>query len=181
MNYIVLDLEATCWEGSTSHHNEIIEIGAVLVNEQKETVSEFVQFVKPLKHPRLSDFCKELTSIRQNDVDQAPYFGEALEKFQTWIGYGQEEYVLCSWGFYDKKQFESDCQLHGLSTGWLENHISLKHQYAKFKKLRRAIGMKNALQNENMKLTGTHHRGIDDARNIANIFIKYFEQWKMPG
>ena len=37
--------------------------------------------------------------------------------------------------------------------------------------------MKWALEKEKIQLEGTHHRGIDDARNIAKIFIKYFEEW----
>jgi 3'-5' exoribonuclease 1 len=37
--------------------------------------------------------------------------------------------------------------------------------------------MKNALELEGLKLDGTHHRGIDDARNIAKVFIKYFDKW----
>ncbi|MFT6335454.1 MAG: inhibitor of KinA sporulation pathway (predicted exonuclease) [Halioglobus sp.] len=77
-----------------------------------------------------------------------------------------------------KKKFESDCGVHGLDSSWVEKHISLKPQYGKFKMLKRAIGMKNALLNEKMQLEGTHHRGIDDARNIAKIFVKYFDQWE---
>ena len=178
MNFIVFDLEATCWEGWDKSQNETIEIGAVLINDKNEIVSEFQQFIKPLKHPVLSEFCKELTSIKQSDVDKAPYFGEVIENFKTWFNCGSEDYVLCSWGFYDRKQFESDCKIHGLDDTWVDKHISLKHQYGKFMKLRRAIGMKNALINENIELDGTHHRGIDDARNIAKIFRKYFDQWK---
>ena len=63
MNYIIVDLEATCWQGKRLGQNETIEIGAVLVNEHKEIVSEFEQFIKPLNHPILSAFCTELTSF----------------------------------------------------------------------------------------------------------------------
>ncbi len=178
MHYIIYDLEATCWDGRNKAQNETIEIGAVLVNDKKEIVSEFVQFVKPLKNPNLSEFCKNLTSIKQSDVDNAPYFGEAIEKFKAWGDLKNEEYVLCSWGYYDKKQFESDCNIHNLNSDWVNRHINLKHQYGKFKKLKRAIGMKNALDNEKIILTGTHHRGIDDARNITKIFLRYFDMWE---
>jgi inhibitor of KinA sporulation pathway (predicted exonuclease) len=177
MNYIIFDLEATCWEGNRSRRNETIEIGAVLVSDHKEVVVEFQVFVKPLKNPILSSFCTELTSINQSDVDQAPSFDEAIEQFKDWFGFGKEEYLLCSWGFYDREQLKSDSKIHGLDHAWVERHISLKHQYAELKKLRRAIGMKNALKREKMGLEGTHHRGIDDARNIAKIFIKYFDKW----
>ena len=94
-------------------------------------------------------------------------------------GYKSHDYLLCSWGLYDKKQFESDCLIHGLDSTWTENHINVKKEYGKLKNLRRAKGMKNALKMERIALEGTHHRGIDDAKNIAKIFIKYFDQWNI--
>ena len=179
MNYIIFDLEATCWQTGGHGQGETIEIGAVLINEHRELVAEFSRFIKPIKHPILSDFCIELTSIQQSDVDTAGYFREVVEAFQDWIGLGDKDYLLCSWGFYDRKQLESDCKLHGVEQKWLEKHISLKHQYGDFKQLRRKLGMKRALMKEGMDLEGTHHRGIDDARNIAKIFVKYFDRWKL--
>jgi len=183
MVYIIVDLEATCWEKRENRPNEIIEIGAVAINEEGALVDEFDIFVKPLLHPTLSDFCTELTSITQEMVDTAPGFPEALQAFQDWIAActgDQEQYVLCSWGHYDRVQFKNDCVLHKLDTQWLELHISLKHQYADLKNLRRPIGMKKALWQEGLKLEGVHHRGLDDAQNIAKIFLNYFEFWTMP-
>src|SRR5690349_5592775 len=177
MSYIIFDLKATCWEEHDKGPNEIIEIGAVKIDKTRTVVSEFSSFIKPLKHPVLSDFCKRLTSIKQDDVDHAPGFNDVIGTFRNWISKGSEGYVLCSWGFYDKNQFESDCRIHGLDVSWLTRHVSLKHQYAKFRKLKRPTGMKNALDLEELKLEGTHHRGIDDARNIARIFIKHFDNW----
>jgi 3'-5' exoribonuclease 1 len=63
MNYIIFDLEATCWEGWDKSRNETIEIGAVKISDEREIISEFSSFIKPLKHFILSDFCKSLTSI----------------------------------------------------------------------------------------------------------------------
>lgn len=180
MNYIIFDLEATCWEGRRDLPNETIEIGAVLVNDKMEIVNEFVQFIKPVIHPTLSEFCKELTTIQQEDVDQAPNFGEAIEKFKSWFNYESGDYCLCSWGFYDRTQLNNDSILHELDTAWLKNHISLKHQFAELKNLKRPCGMKGALDREGLSLEGTHHRGIDDARNISKIFLKNFGLWKIP-
>lgn len=177
MNFIIFDLEATCWDQRDMKDNETIEIGAVKIDSNRVVIDEFVQFIKPINYPVLSDFCKNLTSIQQADVDNAPLFPEAIEKFKSWIDVDNAEYVLCSWGFYDRKQFESDCSLHHLDIGWLQNHISLKHQHGEIRNLRRAIGMQNALELEGFSLEGTHHRGIDDAKNIAKIFVKYFEKW----
>jgi inhibitor of KinA sporulation pathway (predicted exonuclease) len=176
MIYIVVDLEATCWEDRSKSPNEIIEIGAVMVNEYKEQISEFDTFVKPIIHTQLSDFCTQLTSITQTLVDSAPLFPQAIAGFQNWITSHSDEYVLCSWGFYDKKQFENDCLLHNLPADWIKAHWSIKHQYSKIKNMK-PMGMEQALAKELLTLEGTHHRGIDDAKNIAKIFIKYFDHW----
>jgi 3'-5' exoribonuclease 1 len=176
MKYIIFDLEATCWDQYDRSDNETIEIGAIMIDENRKIVKEFNQFVKPIKYPKLSEFCIKLTSIKQEEIDKALYFHDVKKMFLDWIG--QEEYVLCSWGFYDKKQLESDCIIHSIDIDWVQSHISLKHQYSKFKNLDRAIGMKRALEYENIKMEGKHHRGIDDAKNISKIFIKYFDYWE---
>jgi len=179
MNFIIVDLEATCWEKRDQSPNEIIEIGAICVGKNKKVLEEFNEFVKPKIHPKISEFCTQLTSITQAQVDTALEFPEVLEKFQNWIQHFGEDYLLCSWGFYDRVQFKNDCVLHELDTDWLEKHISLKHQYQKIRHLRRPIGMKKTLKKEKMPLEGFHHRGIDDVRNIVKIFLKYFDEWKI--
>ncbi|MEL6538913.1 MAG: 3'-5' exonuclease [Bacteroidota bacterium] len=96
MNYIVLDLEATCWQYRSEHQqNEIIEIGALKVNATGQTVDEFAEFVQPKLDPTLSNFCKELTSISQSQVDNADTFEVVLGRFQEWINL-REPFVLCS-------------------------------------------------------------------------------------
>lgn len=177
MNYIIVDLEATCWKKKGHFENEIIEIGAVCVDAIGQVCGEYGRFVQPIENPVLSDFCIDLTSIQQKDVDGAAAFPEVLADFLNWIATFGEDYWLCSWGFYDKSQFKKDCERHGLSIDWLEQHISLKHQYKDIHLLRRPIGMVGALRREGISLEGTHHRGIDDARNIAKIFIHNFDYW----
>ena len=178
MNWIILDLEATCWQDRRTGPNEIIEIGALCINDKQEILGEFQSFVKPQAHPKLSKFCTELTSITQKMVDSAPLFPEALDYFLQWIQSFKDDYMLCSWGNYDRNQFLSDCQLHNTNFAWLRPHISLKHQHAEICKLRRKVGVKNALKLEGLDFEGTHHRGIDDARNIAKIFLRYYGQWR---
>jgi inhibitor of KinA sporulation pathway (predicted exonuclease) len=66
-----------------------------------------------------------------------------------------------------------------LDTRWLKNHISLKHQYADIKGIK-GVGMPTALKMEGLTMEGTHHRGIDDAKNIAKIFMTCFDEWEFP-
>ena len=178
MNYIVFDLEATCLkERKPDFRNETIEIGAVKYiygQNVLHAIDIFSMFIKPYLNPNLSDFCMELTTIKQSNVDSAPYFPGVINKFQEWIG---SEYLLCSWGDYDKKQFVNDCILHGLDYTWTQDHFNLKADFSRILNLNKQVGMKRALDICHIPLDGIHHRGIDDAMNIANIFTKYFKQW----
>lgn len=181
MHYIVYDLEATCWrEPGHTKKSEIIEIGAVKVDDNGEILGEFAEFVKPTKYPRISRFCTQLTSITQKDVDPADTYPLSIQRFQEWIGVGEQDYLLCSWGFFDRDQLLYESKKHGLPTEWIHRHISVKHQYAEFGKIPTLTGMKKALKAEEIELVGKHHRGIDDARNIAKLFVRYLGDWKYP-
>ncbi len=179
MQYIIFDLEATCWERSNTLNlsHEIIEIGAVKLDQHLNEISLFQCFVKPTINPILSDFCTELTSIQQSDVDQAPTFEDAIDQFVRWID--DHEPVVLSWGYYDKSQLIKECEEKKVKSEiiqLLNNHHSLKHEFAEITK-RKPCGMQKALNILNIELIGTHHRGIDDAQNIAKIFKNIFPQW----
>lgn len=77
---------------------ETIEIGAVMLDATTlDILDEYCAFIKPVRHPRLTDFCTSLTSIRQADVDLAPEFPEAISVFQAWLQ-RYADVVFCSWG-----------------------------------------------------------------------------------
>lgn len=171
--YIIFDLEATCWEEKNDKAKEIIEIGAVKLRDDLEIVDTFSEFVKPTINPVLSDFCKTLTFIKQEDVDNAKTFNDAIRDFERWVLSSSEDVKLISWGYYDKKQILEESQHKNYSGGIIKllekKHISLKHEFAKIRK-EKPCGMAKALKKLNLPLEGTHHRGLDDAKNIARIF-----------
>jgi len=176
MRYVIVDLEATCWqEGASPDRMEIIELGAVLLASSRGPVAgEFGSFVKPVASPELSAFCTQLTSIRQADVDQAEPFPEVLPRFIAWIG--PEPFTLCSWGAYDLRQLRQDCLRHRLELpAAFERHINLKQEYSRLRG-GRPMGMKRALAREGIPLEGSHHRGIDDARNIAKLALLFLPE-----
>jgi 3'-5' exoribonuclease 1 len=174
MRYIIVDLEATCWEGTGNYYpagvrpNEIIEIGAVVLpSAASSAADEFGRFVRPVAKPELSDFCIKLTSITQADVDSAAIFPAVFQGFVNWIG--PEPFVLCSWGQYDLNQFRADCGRHDFPLpATFERHVNVKKEFARVFKVR-PCGMAEALKHAGLPLEGQHHRGIDDARNIAKL------------
>ena len=188
MRYIVVDLEATCWEqGQTPERMEIIEIGAVSLPSVSQTsdrdctdtecsAPEFQSFVRPVAEPILSPFCRKLTTIEQASVDTADLFPVVLDRFLQWIG--PSPITLCSWGAYDLEQFRIDCRRHQIEfPKAFQKHINLKDQYSRFFGSKRC-GMATALQQQKIAFVGTHHRGIDDARNIAKLAHRILPKWE---
>jgi inhibitor of KinA sporulation pathway (predicted exonuclease) len=170
--YLIIDLEATCCDSGTvpRHEMEMIEIGAVMLNSTTwEIDSEFQQFIQPVRHPQLTAFCTQLTSIQQQDVEQAPQFIEAISRFKEWLNLFPN-YTFCSWGNYDKNQFIQDCKYHNIPYPFNSEHINIKEKFSEYLGVSKRFGMAEALEHLGLELKGTHHRGIDDARNIAAIY-----------
>jgi 3'-5' exoribonuclease 1 len=167
---LVIDLEATCNEERRipSRQMEIIEIGAVLVEPVNlDTVGEFQTFVKPVRHPVLTPFCTKLTSINPSDVAGAPGFTEAIAQLRRFIE-GRDA-LFCSWGDYDRRQFEQDARYHKVALPFGGRHLNVKKRFSAELGEETSYGMAGALLRVGLTLLGTHHRGIDDARNIARL------------
>ena len=182
--FLVIDFEATCWKDNLANvknpQNEIIEVGAVLVGNDYKVIGSTYCFIKPTINTVLSNFCKELTTITQDQIDNADVFYIAWPAFQKDIesltNERFEDIVFCSWGYYDKKQLAKDCKLHNIPFPF-KYHFSVKHEFATRRKIK-PCGVSKAIKFLDMEFDGTLHRGIDDARNIAKIFIK---EWAKDG
>lgn len=174
-----VDLEATCDEIGNSEsprplavvpaQMETIEIGLVVIDlETLEIVDEFQRFVRPQINPVLTDFCKQLTSIQQADVDSAGTYVEVGKELGALIArYPNAAWV--SWGDYDARQHERDAGfaacpslLEGLThfNAW-KWHAGLYDNRPK--------SLKQTVESLGLIWMGTYHRGIDDARNVASI------------
>ena len=169
-HYLVIDLEATCDDqGAVPRHEmETIEIGAVLCDPKTLVpIDEFQTFIRPVRHPQLTEFCTELTSITQSMVDDAPGFAEAIDALRRFMD--RRPVLFCSWGAYDKRQLQQDADFHGLRLPLGSRHLNLKQAFSDALGKKKRFGMSHALKMMDIELEGTHHRGIDDARNIAKL------------
>ena len=108
MNFVIFDLEYTTWDGAQERHwtgeneyKEIIEIGALKVSYPDfEIIDEFNVHIRPLKNPQLSDYCKNLTGITQDIIDQSKSFPEVYKQFLEFcnncliMSYGNDMCIL---------------------------------------------------------------------------------------
>lgn len=166
---LVIDLEATCDEPKPSWDGEITEIGvAILDCNTLEIVERHTTFVVPTNTP-ITAFCTRLTTITPEMVsvkNGARPFPEAI----NWLkNLGAKNRVWASWGDYDRKQFERQCRAENVPYPFGPGHINVKTLFALAKGMSRGIGAKEATEYCDMVWEGTHHRGLDDAVNIARV------------
>lgn len=182
-HFLVIDLEATCDDRARipNAEREIIEIGAVLVDAERFDIqSEFQSFVRPVRHPTLTPFCTHLTTIAQADVDAAPEFAPAMARLSAWMA-DQPAALFTSWGDFDRRQFVQDCAFHGVPYPFGDTHFNLKAAFAQVVGPdTRPMGMGPALAQAGLSLHGTHHRGIDDARNLARLLPFALRRQALP-
>jgi inhibitor of KinA sporulation pathway (predicted exonuclease) len=166
----IVDLEATCWPGNDRRREEmeIIEIGAILADAATlKPLKEFDRLVRPVRHPTLSPFCTELTTITQAQVDAADPFPTVLAAFRAWLG-DPRAALFTSWGRYDFNQLKKDCAFHRVDYPFDADHWNAKEHFAAVQKCR-PCGISAALKMLRLAFEGTHHRGLDDARMILRL------------
>jgi inhibitor of KinA sporulation pathway (predicted exonuclease) len=172
----VIDIEATCWEGKTppGQESESIEIGicTLEVSTGKKIDRDSI-LIKP-ERSTVSDFCTQLTTLTPEQVDQGISFKEGCKLLRS--KYLSRDRVWASYGQYDKNQFTRQCEIRGISYPFNQRHINVKTLFALKQKLPHEVGMSQALEILNLSLEGTHHRGIDDAGNIAKILAKLLNE-----
>lgn len=166
---LVIDIEATCWEGDPppGEENEIIEVGICMLDVQtKERLSKESYLIRP-ERSRVSPFCTKLTTLTQEQVDQGISFREICSILKK--KYESKERVFASYGDYDRMQFERQCRAREIGYPFGPTHLNVKNLFSLMRGLTREAGMAEALEMLGFPLEGTHHRGHDDAWNTARI------------
>ncbi|XP_055328732.1 3'-5' exoribonuclease 1-like isoform X2 [Paramacrobiotus metropolitanus] len=182
---IVIDFEATCYENKRAgtYEQEIIEFPAVLIDIRNRCVLDsFHRYCRPVKHRILSDFCKTLTGISQEQVDRADSFAVVLKEFEEWlIRYDlnrKTRWCVATDGSFDIGLFLSwqlkASQLSPPAYCKMFVHIPKLFQwiYLFNDSNKERAGMYGMLEHLGLQPEGRLHSGIDDARNLARICLQ---------
>ncbi len=167
---LVIDVESTCWEQSPPRRqmSEIIEIGLCVVDLQLlRRVERRSLMVKPMMS-EVSEFCTDLTGITADMVVDAPPLSEALHVLRN--QYRAADRLFASWGDYDRDQFRRNCQSYDLKYPFGPTHLNIKNLFSIGLGLKQELGIDAACQRLGLTMEGSHHRGVDDAWNIARLF-----------
>lgn len=166
---LVIDVESTCWEGDPppGQDREIIEIGLCVLDVATcRRLERRSLFVRPV-HSTVSGYCTRLTTLTQEKVDKGLIFSEACRILRE--EYQAKERLWASYGDYDRKMFHRQCQAHGVDYPFGDRHLNVKSLFAVVYALQSEVGLDEAMKRLGFPIEGTHHRGGDDAWNIARI------------
>ena len=174
MNYIIFDLE---WNqcGSDSEiltdpvclPGEIIEIGAVKLDDSFQKVDELRLYIKPQYYQKLHRRIVTLTGIRDQILaEQGLSFPQAYEKFQALCG---EEYSFMTWSTSDLPILVDNMLLHGIDVSNLPDTYDLQRIFCReIMRFSRRMSLDDALKVLNEK-GDTAHDALNDSRNTALV------------
>ncbi|MQY16257.1 hypothetical protein SRB5_64550 [Streptomyces sp. RB5] len=166
---LVVDVESTCWDGPPPDGmvSEIIEIGVCTLDPATgDRAGRRSVLVRP-ERSEVSDFCTELTTLTAGQVADGVPFADACALLRD--EYRAHRRVWGSWGNYDRDQFARQCAATDVPYPFGTRHLNIKTLYSLSHALGRELGMAGALEHAGLPLEGTHHRGADDAWNIAAL------------
>lgn len=116
MNYIVLDLE---WNQSNTGLEEtvsvlpfeIIEIGAVKLDDKGVIIGEFSQLIRPQVYREMHRITGKLIHLQMEELEKGKPFPEAAESFLEWCG---EDYIFCTWGPLDLIELQRNFKFYNM-------------------------------------------------------------------
>lgn len=118
MDYIIFDLE---WNQS-SHPGEIdengrplpfeiVEIGAVKLNENRDMIGEFSELIKPQIYHEMHYITSKLIHLQMEQLEKGKPFVEVMEKFLEWCG---DDCIFCTWGPLDLLELQRNMRYYGM-------------------------------------------------------------------
>lgn len=116
MNYVIMDLE---WNQSNTGQEkeakllpfEIIEIGAIKLNSDREMIDEFSELVKPRVYHEMHRITRKLIHLQMEQLEQGQPFEEVMKRFREWCG---EDYIFCTWGPLDLTELQRNLKYYDL-------------------------------------------------------------------
>lgn len=174
MKHVVVDLEMNpvsreFREVRRKLNEEVIEIGAVRLDENFQQEAEFQCYVKPEYGP-IKKHITSLTGITQAMVADKKTYAACFQDFVDWVG--KEETKIYSWSMSDIKQLRSECRykLPDFDIGWLNARwVDLQQEFDDRLGLHNSLALKHALGAMDHKFEGTQHTALADAINTSAI------------
>mmetsp|Transcript_27881 Transcript_27881/g.49863 ORF Transcript_27881/g.49863 Transcript_27881/m.49863 type:complete len:189 (+) Transcript_27881:140-706(+) len=147
--------------------------------------SEFQVYCKPRVNPTLSNFCKELTAITQEQIDTSGvYLRNALEAYAAWLtGTGlpsiqDDSFTVVTWGDSDLIVLQNQCKSEGITRpGLFDRWVNLKALFKQHYRKEPRGGLQHVVEKVcGLPFEGRAHSGLVDSFNTAKICQQMLRQ-----
>nr|WP_315024411.1 3'-5' exonuclease [uncultured Aminipila sp.] len=181
MYYIVFDLEfnqdfsssQSAIEKKPKAPFEIIQIGAIKLDSNVNTIATFNRYVKPAIYSQVNPFITDLTGITTDQLISEEPFSKVFNDYIEFTG--QEDSVFCVWGMSDMKELFRNVEYHKLDKKLLpemyiniQPYLSLHLGFSKIKLLK----LQTAAESLKIPMPYAFHDALYDAYYTAEIFKK---------
>lgn len=177
MDYIVLDLEWNQCPGGKERENpdlpfEIIEIGAVRLNEAFQMIDSFSERVRPQVYRQLHYRTRQLLKVNLKEFNKARKFPAVIKDFLKWCG---SDYTFATWGPMDLDYLQNNMDFYKIHQSLsrplfyydVQKLFSLFFEDGKTRK-----SLKYAADFLNLDQTRPFHCAIDDAYYTSGILAR---------
>lgn len=179
MKHIVVDLEMNPLDRNFKKEKaicgrEIIQIGAVLLDDQYQEIGHFNTLVKPQYNKRIEKKFEKLTGIKTDMLQDAPVFKDAIGQFFSWCHSINDDIRIYQWSKSDCTQITKELTLKKICLDLYDTELLLGFQ--DFQKefgdklgLSKAVSLKDAVMYAGVDFSGKEHDALDDAKNTAAL------------
>lgn len=180
MQFVIMDLEwnNTYAKKTKGYLNEIIEIGAVKLDESLTQVDTFSQLIRSQIGKKLRGSVKKLTNITNADINSGELFTKVFSDFRKWLG--KEDTVIFTWGDGDIRVLvENFTYLNGIKTiPFIKTYCDLQACYHKVANAQSnmQVGLHSAAQALGIDPDSfSLHRALGDSLLTAEIFRRIYD------
>ncbi|MGN0297841.1 MAG: exonuclease domain-containing protein [Lachnospiraceae bacterium] len=173
MSYIVFDLEWNQAESLLEEkdlHFEIVEIGAVKLNEKLEIVDRFSQLISPSVYSKLNPVTSQVIHLTDGELaNQGRPFTEVIKEFFKWCG---EDPFFCTWGTMDLSELQKNIDFYGVENPFPKPlyYYDIQKWYSLFYedgRIRRSLEF--AVDSLVIEQNEPYHRACSDAYYTARV------------
>lgn len=173
-NYIIFDLE---WNQSPRGREdsvadfpfEIIEIGAVKLDEKFQMVDEFHRLIRPQVYGQMHHMISEVTHMNMEELKaRGMDFPEAARQFLCWCG---EEPVYGTWGSMDLTELQRNMAYYGMEAPFPFPlfYYDVQKLYGLFTAEGARLSLDAAVEQEGLLEKRPFHRALDDAYYTGRV------------
>ena len=153
---------------------EIIEIGAVLLDENYTEIGAFKTLIKPQFNEMIEPLYTRITGITTEMVENAPFFEEGLKMFLSWCNSVNDDIQIYQWSDSDLLQIRKEMGLKDVAVSAGDARLlgewnDFQKEYGDKLMLHRQVSLKNAIMYAGLDFEGREHDVLCDARNTGTL------------